>query len=124
MVETLPNAVRIADGASIRWDRVPKTGAGSIPAIAPGLAVEILSEANPSAEMERKLCEDFAAGTWMVWYVERATCSARVFSAPDRREQVVEGGGLRGGEVLDVCELPLGQLLAAVEFPAERSSQQ
>ena len=41
-----------------------------MPALAPDLAVEVLSESNTRAEMDRKLRDYFAAGVLLVWYFD------------------------------------------------------
>lgn len=123
MLEILPNVVRIPDVSFIRWERLPKEPAGPIPAIAPDLAVEILSESNTAEEMARKLSDYFAAGTRMVWYLDPRTRSACVYCEPGRGQQIGEDGVLCGGDVLPGFELPLRKLFAAVEPPAEKSPE-
>jgi Uma2 family endonuclease len=50
--------------------------------VVPDLAVEILSPSNTVREMERKLREYFTAGTRLVWIVDPATSTARVYTSP------------------------------------------
>ena len=51
----------------------------AIYAAVPDLAVEILSEANTEAEMDRKLHEYFQAGVRLVWRIEPKTRTARAY---------------------------------------------
>lgn len=71
-LKILRNQVRIPDVCFISWDRfpggrLPKT---PIPAVAPDLAVEVLSDSNTEGEMRRKLQDYFTAGVRLVWYVD------------------------------------------------------
>ena len=67
-----------ADVSFIRWERFPdrKLPKAAIYDVAPDLAVEVLSESNTAAEMNRKLRDYFKAGTSMVWYIDPPTRTA------------------------------------------------
>jgi len=116
-LKILPDQVRIPDVCFISWERFPnrQLPPEPIPAVAPDLAVEVLSEGNTEGEMERKLRDYFAAGVRLVWYIDPKTRSARVYTAPDHCERVDENGILPGGEVLPGFELPMKDLFAHVE---------
>ena len=60
----LPGQIRAPDVSFIRWERLPDRHVSkpAIYAAVPDLAVEIISEANTEAEMDRKLHEYFQAG--------------------------------------------------------------
>lgn len=81
-----------------------------VPAIAPDLAVEVLSKGNTAGEMERKLDEYFAAGVTMVWIIDPASNSAEVYEARDQGRHVSLADSLTGGSVLPGFELSLQQL--------------
>jgi Uma2 family endonuclease len=68
MVRLFPGLVRILDVAFTAWDRLPnrKVPTDPIPALAPDLAVEVLSGGNTDAEMKHKCGEYFAAGVRLV----------------------------------------------------------
>ena len=113
----LPNQIRIPDVCFIRWDQfvnreLPRESA---PALAPDLAVEVLSKGNTEAEMQRKLNDYFTAGVRLVWYIDPATRSAKAYTAPDRCESVSEQQSLGGGDVLPGFELPLHELFAKAD---------
>ena len=74
-LKILPGQIRGADVSFIRWERFPGGESPKRPSIsvAPDLAVEILSEGNTVAEMDRKLREYFKAGVRLVWYIEPKT---------------------------------------------------
>ncbi len=54
-------------GPTSRTGRFPRS---RFPTLAPDLVVEVLSESNTRAEMERKRGEYFAAGVRLVWEVD------------------------------------------------------
>jgi len=110
----LPRQVRIPDVCFIRWDRFPdgKLPQVPIPPVAPDLAVEVLSSGNTEAEMERKLREYFEAGTVLVWYVDPASRSVTVYTAPDQSTILDADATLTGGDVLPGFTLSLCELFA------------
>lgn len=101
-LKVLPRQVRIPDVCFIRWEKFPnrELPRSPIPALAPDLAVEILSEGNTEGEMQRKLRDYFAADVRMVWYIDPPTRTARVFTAPEQCLLVDQEGTLQGGDVL------------------------
>jgi Uma2 family endonuclease len=115
----LPGQIRIPDVSFIRWERFGGQAVSSspAPAVAPDLAVEVLSPGNTPGEMERKLREYFQAGVRLVWYIDPRTKSARVFTAPDAVTLIGEDGLLDGGEVLPGFQLRLADLFAQVQSP-------
>jgi len=104
-----PGLVRIPDVAFISWERIPNEELPDepIPALAPDLAVEVLSESNTEAEMERKLREYFGAGARLVWYLDPATRMARVYSSPTDVRLLQEDDTLDGEDVLPGFRLPV-----------------
>ncbi len=114
--------VRIPDVSFFTWDRLPggEVPSEPIPALAPDLAVEVLSKSNTKREMERKLRDYFDAGIRMVWFIEPADRTARVYNAPDRVEPIGEDGTLEGGDVLPGFRLPLRHLFAMAKRPGPR----
>jgi len=116
-VRLLPGQVRIPDVCFISWERLPgrKAPRRPIPALAPDLAVEVLSKKNTAAEMRRKLHDYFTAGVRLVWYVDPRTQSARVYTAEDQCTEIGPDGSLCGGDVLPGFELPLAELFARAE---------
>jgi Uma2 family endonuclease len=113
----LPRQVRFPDVSFIGWNRFPggRLPRVPIPAVAPDLAVEILSKHNSEGEMQRKLHDYFAAGTRLVWYVDPRDRTATVYTSPEKGEVLDENGTLTGGEVLPGFELPLRELFAEID---------
>ncbi|MCR4412754.1 MAG: Uma2 family endonuclease [Thermoguttaceae bacterium] len=121
-LKILPGQVRIPDVSFVRWERFPGRRAPRghlIPAVAPDLAVEILSEGNTEQEMDRKLREYFEGGSRLVWYIDPQTRSARVYTSPTQFTAVAEDGMLDGGDVLPGFQLRLGDLFARAEQGAD-----
>jgi Uma2 family endonuclease len=115
-LQILPNQVRIPDVSFISWAKFPnrQLPREPIPALAPDLAIEVLSEGNTEAEMQRKLRDYFGAGVRLVWYVDPRTLSAKAYTAEDRWVEVGQTQSLSGGDVLPGFELPLQDLFAKV----------
>lgn len=112
----LPHQVRVPDVCFISWDRFPnrQLPPEPIPALAPDLAIEVLSEGNTEQEMRRKLHDYFTAGVRMVWYIDPRTRSAKSYTAEDQFALLAESQSLSGGDVLPGFELPLDTLFAKV----------
>jgi Uma2 family endonuclease len=119
LLKILPEQIRAPDVSFIRWDRFAdhKLPQAAIYAVAPDLAVEILSEGNTVAEMNRKLRDYFHAGVRLVWYIEPKTRTARAYTAVRDWTEIGHDGVLVGGQVLPGFQLPLAQLFERV--PAE-----
>ncbi|HZT83212.1 MAG TPA: Uma2 family endonuclease [Gemmataceae bacterium] len=122
-VRLMPRLVRIPDIAFISWDQLParEIPAEPIPDLAPALAVEVLSEGNTPAEMERKLKEYFLSGVRVVWFVDPDRRTVTVYTAPDRSVTLNEGDTLDGGDVLPGLSLPVRQVFAG-RRPRERAA--
>ena len=71
-IRIAPGLVRVPDVAFISWSRIPggRVPEEPVPQLAPDLVIEVLSEGNTKAEMERKRSEYFAAGVEVVWEVD------------------------------------------------------
>jgi Uma2 family endonuclease len=116
-IKILPRQVRAPDASFIGWSRFPegKLPKVAIPAVAPDLAVEILSEGNTKGEMERKLRDYFTAGVRLVWYIDPRSRTACAYTAPDTARELTDRDVLSGGEVLPGFELPLARLFAEID---------
>jgi Uma2 family endonuclease len=120
-LKILPHQVRVPDVCFISWDRFPgrRLPAEPIPALAPDLAIEVLSASNTQGEMQRKLHDYFTAGVRLVWYIDPQTRSAKSYTAEDRCVVVDETGSLSGGDVLPAFDLSLGKLFASAGSRSE-----
>lgn len=122
LIELLPDLVRgpgvcFVSNARLTDGRVP---ADAVSSIVPDLAVEVLSPRNTRKEMLRKRKEYFLAGVRLVWEIDPRTRTAVVFTGPDAKAAVPEGGTLDGADVLPGFRLPLATLFDKLERPAAR----
>jgi Uma2 family endonuclease len=106
-----PGQVRAPDVSFISWKRMPHQELPDEPiaALAPDLAVEILTKGNTKAEMDRKLREYFRAGSKLVWYVDPKPRTLRVYTSPRKSTLLTEDDTLDGGQVLPGFSLPIRQ---------------
>jgi len=111
MMKLRPQLIRIPDVAYIRIQSTgPKIPNQPVPAIAPTLAVEILSAGNTPREIERKMGEYFAAGTELAWVIDPDTRTAEVYTAPTNPLRVDITGALPGEPALPGFSLPMKEL--------------
>jgi Uma2 family endonuclease len=115
MMRLFTGLVRIPDVAFIARTSFPngKRPKGPVPAIAPDLAIEVLSKGNSKAEIAKKIREYFESGTRLVWLVDPRTRSVRIHTSPadsTRLDADTEGATLDGGLVLPGFRLPLADL--------------
>lgn len=110
-----PGNVRVPDVSFIPWDRMPdeEEPEEKIWAVTPALAVEVLSESNTKAEIDRKLSELFSSGCKLAWVIDPRTKSAKVYTSAKRYKELDKAGTLDGGRVLPGFKLPLADLFAA-----------
>jgi Uma2 family endonuclease len=111
-IRLFPNQIRMPDVTFISWSCVPNSQlpVGQVLAIAPELAVEVISPSNTKDEMDRKVKDYFRAGTRLVWYVYPETQSIRVFRSPTEFDDLTAERILNGGDVLPGFELSVQAL--------------
>ncbi|MGO9467798.1 MAG: Uma2 family endonuclease [Isosphaeraceae bacterium] len=109
--------VRIPDVAFTAWERLPdrKVPKTPIPSLAPDLAVEILSESNTGAEMERKRGEYFASGVRLIWEVDPEARTVAVYTPDGLVEILGASQQLDGRDVLPGFTLDLGKFFAELD---------
>ncbi len=109
-----PGLVRLPDVSFLSRDRVPggRTPRVSVCPLIPNIAVEVLSKGNTKKEMAEKLLDYFGCGVEIVWYVDPAKLTARVFTSPDDSQLLREKHALDGGTVLPGFVLPLRELFS------------
>lgn len=116
-MEILTALVRIPDVAFVSWDRFPNRRPVNdpVPAIAPDLAVEVISRGNTPSEMARKRAEYFQAGVRLLWAVDPRSRTVTVYTAPDRSTVLTEADTLDGGDVLPGFAYPLRELFGELD---------
>jgi Uma2 family endonuclease len=92
-----PDTVRAPDVAFIRADRIPDPPPGGFPAMAPDLAVEVLSPDDRPGEVLQKVADWLDAGVRLVWVVDPVRHVARVYR-PDGTESLLSAGDALDGE--------------------------
>jgi Uma2 family endonuclease len=102
----------VPDLAFLSWRHFPGRVLPSepVPALAPDLAVEVLSAGNTPEEMTRKLKDYFAGGVKLVWFIDPALESATVYESPRKSRRLSGEDSLKGGKVLPGFALALKQL--------------
>jgi Uma2 family endonuclease len=110
----MPGLVRIPDVSFVSKRRLAECANADapIPELAPDLAIEVLSEGNTPAEMERKLKEYFFAGTTLVWLVDPRRRTVQVSTAPDQSTVLTEEQELSGESVLPGFRTPVARIFA------------
>jgi Uma2 family endonuclease len=100
--ELMPHLVRIPDVAFTSWDRLPgrRYPTAPVPAIAPNLAVEVLSRSNTPGEMALKRRDYFAAGVELVWEVDPPSRMVAVYTSPTAMRTLTVADTLDGAPVL------------------------
>ena len=113
MVRLAPGLVRVPDVAFLARERFPdgKRPKAPIPAIAPDLAVEVLSVSNTKAEIARKLIEYFDAGTRLAWIVDPKRRTVRVHNGPGEADSTLltDADRIDGGDVLPGFEAAVAE---------------
>lgn len=113
MVRMKVGRVRMPDVTFTSFARCPggKIPRDAIIAIAPDLAVEVLSESNTRLEIEQKMSELFASGTRLAWIVDPDTETIEVFHNANSPERVLTGDtSLDGEDILPGFILSLHEL--------------
>ena len=117
MMRLQPGLVRIPDVAYLSWNRFPDGRYPSVPLphVAPDLAVEVLSDSNTRAEMDRKYREYFASGVHVVWEVDPRLRTVAVYLDPEDSSIHRQGDTLDGGTVLPGFALVVRDLFAELD---------
>jgi Uma2 family endonuclease len=106
-----PDTVRAPDVAFIRVDRVPTPPPRGFPAMAPDLAVEVLSPDDRPGEVLQKVADWLNGGVRLVWVVDPRRRIARVYRPDGVDSQLNERDALDGEDVLPGLSIPLGDVL-------------
>jgi Uma2 family endonuclease len=108
---------RIPDVTFASWDRFPdrRIPAEPIPSLAPDLVIEMLSESNTRAEMERKRSEYFAAGVNLIWEFDPRARVVVVYARDGSISRLDASQSLDGGNVLPGFTLKIGEVFAELD---------
>jgi Uma2 family endonuclease len=116
-VELMPGLVRIPDVAFANWDRLPggRHPTAPAPAIAPNLAVEVLSHSNTPREMALKRRDYFAAGVELVWELDPTGRTVAVYTSATAMRTLTVADALDGGTVLPGFAVVVGDVFAELD---------
>ncbi len=117
MFRLLASSVRGPDVAFLSRDRFPsgQFPQEAYPALAPDLAVEVLSPGNTKAEMMRKRIEYFHSGVRLVWIVDCRSRSVAVYTSPVDVTVLDEEAKIAGGDVLPGFECMVAEFFSDLD---------
>lgn len=120
LVRLLGGQLRLPDVSYFPWTQIPAGFlAARVGAVSPALAVEVLSDSNTRAEMERKRREYFASGTLLVWIVDPRTETVAVYTDPTTHTTLTTTDTLDGGAVLPGFTVPVAELFSYLDPPTQ-----
>jgi Uma2 family endonuclease len=116
LLERDPDTVLCPDVAFIASRRLPPEGLGgrTFLALAPDLAVEVLSKSNRPGKVRGKVADYLRLGVRCVWVVDPRRRAVRIHTADGAERLVGEDGILDGGELLPGFRCPVAWLFAAL----------
>jgi Uma2 family endonuclease len=122
LIELMPKVVRGPDVSFTSWTQRPDRTADTdaISKVIPTLVVEVLSQKNTRAEIDKKLKEYFFAGVQLAWIIDPRDGTAEAYTAPDEKTAISAGGTLDGGDVLPGFRLPLAKLFEKFPKPTAK----
>ena len=106
-----PDTVRGPDLSFLSTARLPDPEPRGFPALAPDLAVEVLSPDDRPGEVLAKVAEYLSAGTRLVWVIDPERRLARVYRADGTEEIVTADQALQGEAVVPGFACPLASIL-------------
>ena len=106
-----PDTVRAPDIAFLARERLPPPATTGYPALAPDLAVEVLSPGDRPGEVLAKVADWLSAGTRLVWVVDPERRVARVYRHDGGEIIVPADGALDGDDVLPGFSCSLASIL-------------
>lgn len=108
---TNPDTVRAPDIAFLARERLPPPDATGYPALAPDLAVEVLSPGDRPGAVLAKVADWLSAGTRLVWVLDPQRRLARIYRHDGSETSVTGDGALEGGDVLPGFRCSLASVL-------------
>ena len=106
-----PDTVRAPDIAFVTRERLPPPNTTGYPALAPDLAVEVLSPGDRPGEVLARVADWLSAGTRLVWVVDPERRLARVYRHDGSEAIVTAEGALDGEDELPGFSCSLASIL-------------
>jgi Uma2 family endonuclease len=110
-IESDPDTVRAPDVAFVSNERLSGVSQHGYAAIAPDLAVEVVSPGDRPADVLAKVSDWLRAGARLVWVIDPDRRVARVHRADGTIEVVGDDGALNGENVLPGFSCALAEIL-------------
>src|SRR5213080_658178 len=95
-----PDTVRAPDIAFVTRERLPPPTTTGYPALAPDLAVEVLSPGDRPGQVLAKVADWLSAGTRLVWVLDPDRRVARVYRHDGTEQILTADESLDGGDVV------------------------
>ncbi|HEY2784494.1 MAG TPA: Uma2 family endonuclease [Fimbriiglobus sp.] len=114
LMRLFPGIVRIPDLAFTAWKNLPAPTAHLKPVahFTPDLAVEVISDSNTKAEIDRKIGEYFRSGSKLVWVFDPNKDATEVYTSAEDVVRLAPTDVLSGDPVLPGFRLSLAELFA------------
>jgi len=106
-----PDTVRAPDIAFVTRERLPPPSTTGYPALAPDLAVEVLSPGDRPGVVLAKVADWLSAGTKLVWVVDPERRLARVYRHDGSEAIVTADSALDGEDLLPAFSCSLASIL-------------
>jgi len=110
-LESNPDTVRAPAIAFVTRERLPHPATTGYAALAPDVAVEVLSPGDRPGEVLAKVADWLSAGTRLVWVVDPERRLARVYRHDGSEAIVTAEGALDGEDVLPGFSCSLASIL-------------
>ena len=112
-VATNPDTVRVPDVSFVTSERVPEAGPTDRPwAMAPDLAVEVVSPTNLASEIQEKALQYLEGGSRLIWIADPSARTVTVYRSRTDIRILTAGETLDGGELLPELRVPVETLFA------------
>jgi Uma2 family endonuclease len=106
-----PPTVRVPDVAFVSAARVPRvTPSRGFWALAPDLAVEVVSPSSSASDMQRKALTYLDGGSHEVWIVDPGSATVTVYRSRSDIRVLERGDTLEGGEMLPELQIDVSAL--------------
>jgi len=105
-----PDTVRAADAAFVSGDRAPDPPPLGYAALAPDLAVEVVSPNDRAGEVQGKVSDWLTGGSRLVWVIDPVRRRAVIYRADGSVALLSEHDALDGEDVLPGFGCPLAEL--------------
>ena len=102
-----PDTVRAADAAFISVERAPHHATLGYPALAPDLAVEVVSPNDRPGDIQAKVSDWLTAGSRLVWVIDPRRRRAIIYRDDGSIDLLGDGDALSGEDVLPGLSCPL-----------------